>query len=183
MRGVHVAYALIIAALLLIIIGVFALSGGSHDCLPKQPAMPLPRELSSLLDRLNRLNPGESFELRGTSAEWNAWLDAHIADRPRAPIAGVALTFQRDTVLLDICVRGILLFPIRVHLALTITPAEGSLHVACRDMVIGHVPMPTRVRTLCTRRLNNVWEQPGRAWTIERVELRDDLLLIAGRRR
>ena len=183
MRGVKIAYALIIAAMLLLIMGAFALSGGSHECLPKQPAVTSPLGSLSPLDRLNQLKPGEPFELRGTSAEWNALLNAQVADRVRAPIAGVTVTFQRDMVSLDICVRGILLFPTRVHLALTLAPAEGSLHPVCKEVVVGRMPMPAMARALCTRWLNDIWEPMSHAWTIEHVELHDGWLLIAGRRR
>jgi len=172
-------YIIAIAGLLL---AGFLLSAPTGDC----PPLPVAGPTSKLVDSIRamqNLAPGESFEISGTSAEWAGWLAAQIADPAWTPIAGLKLDARPNSLVLDVCLQQIGLLPTRLHAALSIASAGDGCHFACTELTLGRMPLPSPARALVARQLDGVVSQVSQRWLVDRVDLGQHRITIAGRSR
>ena len=150
---------------------------------PCRPLRPGTDERAASLDALGQLQPKQPFEITVTESDLNTYLASLIRDREHATVTGITIQFDENAVTLDLCIRGILLRPVPIHAKFDVQPANDSPNVVCTEWHIGQIVMPASAEHLLSRWLNDQWPRIDRYWRIERWELSESSLHLAGFRR
>jgi len=178
MRRTRAIFGLLITTIALTLAcGLFATG---RPCLPLDDA---PDGSPAALEVLGQLHPGEPFEIALTASDLNAYCAKRIADSEHATVAGITIQFDENAVTLDLCMRGLLLRPVPIHAKFDVQPANDFPNIICTEWQIGQIVMPALAQQTLSRWLNDQWPRIDRHWHIERWELSESSLHLAGFRR
>lgn len=166
---------------------MFALSLALLVDLGRCPEMPeqigeLPPPLSEKSELLY-----EPYAFWLSSSQLASLICTQLSQDNRGPIAGLQVRAHRGSLEIDLCIKGILLLPVRVHLLLVADAnsptTEFALPWECERLRIGRLHLPVSLESACDEQLQALWHYSSDRWGLESITLEEDSILLRGRRR
>jgi hypothetical protein len=183
MRTLWILIGIVAAMLLFLVVGVWLLSGPSSRCPASWPDPAAGATLEAALTGVERAPTGAPFQVTATAAELESMLAGRVGRRPDSPVAGMHVEITGDGLALDVCLRDVWLFPTPARMALSTTVSQTRPIFTVTELRVGRLPLPAPIRRIAADRLSEGWRTLGEAWLLDRVELGNGRITVAGRRR